>query len=282
MTSNSLAPPQAVEVLNFESIAADSKAKFADLQRPYQPDIDEVLQLESDPAAKVLQAHAYRELLVRARINDSVRAHFQPTANGADLDWLAADFGVTRQDGETDTRLRDRLAKRIAALAGQGTREHYEYNALAASNQVRQAQATSPTPGSVLVMLWVWDQAQAQAVQSLVSAALNADNARMLGVNLNVAVAVPKPINITAAITRRRTAPANLLALLQQRLQAAFADMATMSEGVARSYITALLQVEGVHAVEFPEADKPAAHTEIKPGEFPALGAVQLTDVGVV
>lgn len=282
MTATDLPPPSAVETLSFEGIYTAARSTFADLQRPNQPDIDAVLQLESEPAAKVLQAHSYREMLIRARLNDSVRAHFQPTANGADLDWIAQDFGVTRQDDETDSRLRDRIAKRIAALAGQGTREHYEYTALSASNQVRQAQATSPVAGKVLVMLWVWDQTQAQAVRELVNTAINAENARMLGVDVTVAVAVPKPINITAAITRRRTAPANLLAMLQQRLADGFATMATMSEGVARSYITALLQVDGVHAVEFPDPDRPAAHTVINVGQYPALGAVQLIDAGVV
>lgn len=281
MTS-ALPLPQVVEELSFENIFNQSRDTFADLQRPHQPDVDEVLQLESEPAAKVLQAHSYREMLYRARVNDAARAHLQPFALGTDLDYLAGDFGVTRLPEETDERLRVRLGLRIAALAGQGTREHYEFTALAASNQVRQARASSPIAGKVVVMLWVWDQSQAQAVRTLVDAALNADSARMLGVSMTVSVAVPKLINIKANITRRRSAPASLLGMLQQRLEQAFADMAIMSESVARSYITALLQADGVHAVEFPVADRPEANTLIEVGKYPALGEVMLIDVGAV
>lgn len=188
---------------------------------------------------------------------------------------------MDRQAGETDDRLRTRLQLRIAALAGQGTREHYEFHALTASPLVRSVRASQQTPGSVLVMLWVTDQTQAQAVRQLVSQTLNADNARMLGVPVNVAVAVPHTIDITARITRTRTAPAGLLQQLQARLQAAFAGMANLDGSVARSYITTLLHVDGVHAVDYPDNARPAPITPIAAGEFPALGAVDLIDAGV-
>lgn len=199
-----LPAPQIIEPLDFEQILADLKADI--LARA--PELAEVLALESDPIVKLLEACTYRELLYRARVNDAARAHLLAFATGGDLDHLAAQYGVDRQAGETDDRLRTRLQLRIAALAGQGTREHYEFHALTASPLVRAVRASQQTPGSVLVMLWVTDQAQAQAVRQLVSEALNADNARMLGVPVNVAVAVPHTIDITASITRTRTAPA--------------------------------------------------------------------------
>lgn len=283
MTDTTKLPlPDVVEVISHANIMAEGKAYLGDLMRPTQPDIDEVLTLETEPLVMGLRNFSYREMLYRNRVNHAARAHLQPLASGTDLDWLAGDFGVTRLDGEADERLRNRLALRIAALAGQGTREHYEFTALAASNQVRQAQASSPTPGRVLVMLWVWDQAQAQVVRELVETALNAEGARMLGVPVTVAVAAPLAINITATIVRKRNAPASLMTMLADRLRAAFADMDVMSEGVARSYITSLLQVDGVHAVDFPDNTRPAANTTIAVGQYPALGEVELIDAGVV
>ena len=272
-----LPAPQINEPLDFEQILAGLKADI--LARA--PELAEVLALESDPIVKLLEACAYRELLYRARVNDAARAHLLAFATGGDLDHLAAQYGVTRQAGEADDRLRTRLQLRIAALAGQGTREHYEFHALTASPLVRAVRASQAAPGSVLVMLWVTDQAQAQAVRQLVSEALNADNARMLGVPVNVAVAVPRTIDITARITRTRTAPAGLLQQLQARLQAAFAGMASLEGSVARSYITTLLHVDGVHAVDYPDNTRPAPITPIAAGEFPALGAVDLIDAGV-
>ena len=282
MDLQTLPAPRVVEELSFEVILAAAKADFAERMRPHLPAIDDILALESDPVVKLLESHAYRELLFRARVNDAARAHLLAFATGADLDHLAALFGVLRMPGETDERLRTRLRLRVAALGAQGTREHYEFHAMTASPLVRAAQASQPQPGSVLVMLWVADQAQAQAVRQLVADALNADNARMLGVALSVAVAVPRPIAITARITRTRSAPANLMQQLADRLTAAFNGMGTMAASVARSYITTVLHVEGVHAVDYPDAAAPQQLTPIAVGEYPALGAVQLIDAGVV
>lgn len=282
MDLQTLPAPRVVEELSFEAILAAAKADFAERMRPHLPAIDDILALESDPVVKLLESHAYRELLFRARVNDAARAHLLAFATGADLDHLAALFGVLRMPGETDERLRTRLQLRVAALGAQGTREHYEFHAMTASPLVRAAQASQPQPGSVLVMLWVTDQAQAQAVRQLVADALNADNARMLGVALSVAVAVPRPIAITARITRTRSAPANLMQQLADRLTAAFNGMGTMAASVARSYITTVLHVEGVHAVDYPDAAAPQQLTTIAVGEYPALGAVQLIDAGVV
>ncbi|QIL83881.1 baseplate J protein [Diaphorobacter sp. HDW4A] len=250
--------------------------------RPHLPGIDDILKLESDPVVKLLESFALRELLFRARVNDASRAHLLAFASGADLDQLAAMFGVERMADESDDRFRVRLQLRIAAMGAQGTREYYEYKALTASPLVRAVRATQSAPGKVLVMLWVVDAAQAQAVRELVNSALNADDARMLGVVLTVAVAEPHVINITARITRTSSAPGNLPQLMRQRLAAAFADMGILAGTVARSYITTLLHVDGVHAVEFPDDAAPAVTTTIAAGEYPALGVVQLIDAGVV
>ena len=277
-----LAPPSVVETLAYETILAQTKADLADRMRPHLASIDDILKLESDPLAKLMETFAIRELIFRARTNDAARAHLLGFAKGADLDQLAAMFGVERMTDESDDRFRTRLQLRIAALGAQGTREYYEYKALTASPLVRSVRATQSAPGKVLVMLWVPDASQALAVRELVNAALNADDARMLGVVLTVAVAVPRAINITARITRTNAAPGNLPQLLRQRLAAAFADMGIMSGTVALSYITTLLHVDGVHAVEFPDAAAPEAITTIAAGEYPALGVVQLLDAGVI
>lgn len=277
-----LPAPTVVEVLSFEAILAEAKADFAARLRPHLPAIDDILALESEPVVKLLEAHAYRELLFRARVNDAARAHLLAFAAGTDLDQLAALFGVVRMAGEADERLRARLQRRIAALGANGTKEHYEFHAMAATSLVRTAMASQLEPGSVLVMLWVTDPAQAGAARDTVAAALNADNARMLGITLTVQVAVPRAINITARIVRTRSAPADLLQQLQTRLQGAFGAMNTMAASVARSYITTLLHVEGVHAVDYPTADAPATITPLAVGEYPALGVVQLIDAGVV
>ncbi len=275
-----LPAPNVVELLSFESILAAGKADFAERMRPHLPAIDDILALESDPVVKLLESHAFSELLIRARINDAARAHLLAFAAGPDLDQLAALFGVSRMAGETDERLRTRLQSKIAALGAHGTRHHYEFHAMTATPLVRAANASQSAPGTVLVMVWVTDQAQAEAARAAVYAALAADDVRTLGVRLLVQVAVPLAIDITARITRTASAPTNLLAQLRERLAAAFAGMNVMAGSVARSYVTTVLHVEGVHAVDYPLPDTPAALTPLAVGQYPVLGTVHLIDAG--
>ncbi|KQR50153.1 baseplate J/gp47 family protein [Acidovorax sp. Leaf160] len=275
-----LPAPNVVEVLSFESILAAGKADFAERMRPHLPAIDDILALESDPVVKLLESHAFSELLIRARINDAARAHLLAFAAGSDLDQLAALFGVSRMAGETDERLRARLQSKIAALGAHGTRQHYEFHAMTATPLVRAAHASQSAPGVVLVMVWVTDQAQAEAARAAVYAALAADEVRTLGVRLLVQVAVPLAIDITARIARTASAPTNLMAQLRERLAAAFAGMNVMADSVARSYVTTVLHVEGVHAVDYPLSNTPAALTPLAVGQYPVLGTVHLIDAG--
>ncbi|MFG5777724.1 baseplate J/gp47 family protein [Comamonas sp. J-3] len=278
---STLPAPNVVLPLDYEATLAALKTRLADSMRAYVPAIDAVLALESDPLVQDLELLALEKMAFTAVVNDAARDHLLAFATGSGLDHLAALFGVTRQPGEPDTRLRLRLQNRIAALASQGTREYYEYQALTASANVRAVQATSPTPGSVLVLLWCVDQTQADATRLAVNAVLNSDSGRMLGVNLNVVVAQPQAINITANIYRERQAPADLVALLNTRLQAAFAGMSNLGAAIARSYITTLLHVDGVARVEYQDSTAPADLTAIGAGNFPTLGRVLLVDMGV-
>lgn len=272
-----LPAPSAVEVLDFETILAACKA---DLLARY-PEVATVLDLESEPLVKLLEVFAYREMLFRARVNEAARAHLLAFATDADLDHLGALFGVTRLAGEKDDRLRLRIQLQIAALAGQGTKEHYEFVAMTADLNVRSAYAMQPAPGRVRVLLWLQDASLQTATLTTVEGALNAENARMLGVPVSVGIAQPSPINITARITRERTAPSNLLAQLNSSLAPAFDAFARLGRDVARSWITTLLHVKGVAAVDYPQADAPAASTPLAADEYPVLGLVTLIDAGV-
>ena len=87
---STLPPPSVVETLDFEAILA---AMLADLQAR---DPAFTALVESDPAYKILEVCAYRELLIRQRVNDAARATMLAYATGADLEQIGALFGVTR------------------------------------------------------------------------------------------------------------------------------------------------------------------------------------------
>ncbi|MBQ9759125.1 MAG: baseplate J/gp47 family protein, partial [Opitutales bacterium] len=115
--------PDIVEALDFEGVFADIVADF----RTRFPDFDALV--ESDPAIKLIEAFAYREVLLRARINNAARACMIASATGADLDNIAANFGVMRKPDENDSDLRKRTILAIEASATAGSRNAYIYHA---------------------------------------------------------------------------------------------------------------------------------------------------------
>jgi phage-related baseplate assembly protein len=90
-----LPAPEVVKAVDYEAILA---ARLADLKvRLAAAGLDfDTGNLESEPAAILEQADAYREALTLAAINDAARAVMLATATGANLDNLAAFYGVQR------------------------------------------------------------------------------------------------------------------------------------------------------------------------------------------
>lgn len=282
---DTLPPPAVVETLSFEAIFSAARDDLAQRLRPHLPDIDAILQLESDPLAKLLQAHTYRELLYRARVNDAARAHLIAYAKGADLEHRAAEFNVARMADEGDERLRMRLLLRIAAMAGNGTKEHYEYMAMTASGHVKAAYATSPEPGRVQVLLWIVAGAtpdeRAAAVQAC-AAVLQGEESTVLGIPVAVAVARPRTIDVHARIALEPGASADLLPQLQAAMVIALEAFARIGRPVARSFVTSLLHRQGVASVTYPDPNRPQAVTTLAADEYPVAGVIQLDYAGVV
>ena len=142
-----IAPPEVVESLDFEAIYQEMMDEF---RRLYP---DWTAALESDPVVKLLEVAAYREMLVRARINDAARAVMLAYAGGADLEHLAALLGVTRIEDETDTRLRARTQLSLEGFSTAGPTLSYVFHALSASQEVRDVTVSSPEKGRVRVVV---------------------------------------------------------------------------------------------------------------------------------
>lgn len=267
-----IAPPDVVEELDFEAIYQEL---LADFRRLYP---DWTASLESDPVVKLLELAAYREMLLRARINDAAQSNLLAFAGGGDLDHLAAFYGVGRQADELDDRLRLRVQLQIAALAGNGTRERYRAKAMEASAAVVDAAVLQPAAGSVDVALWIADVAEVDSVLASVRAAFAVDDARTLGVPLTVRQALAKPISITATIYRESSAPVDLAQQLAASMPAALADYAQLGRDVPRSWLLAKLHVAGVSRVEL---SIPAGDVTMAPDEYATLGPLVITDGGV-
>lgn len=205
--------PDVVETLDYEVILAAMKADLA----ARAPEVAAVLALESEPLVKLLEVCAYREVLIRARVNDAAQAVTLARATGTDLDNLAALFGVARlviNPGdplavppvaatlESDADLRRRAQLALEGFSTAGPEGAYVFHALSADGDVLDVSATSPSPGDVLVtVLSRTGSGTAPApLLATVQAALNADDVRPLCDNVVVQSAAIVSYAITATL----------------------------------------------------------------------------------
>lgn len=198
-----LPAPAVVESLNFETILATIKA---DVIANY-PDTAATLQLESEPITKLIEVFAYRELMLRARINDAARSVMLAYAGSTDLDHLAALVGVARLDGETDERLRYRTQLSLEGFSTAGPVLSYVFHALSASNQVKDVHVDSPTPGQVRVVVLAEpseptpDGVPSGELIAAVETTLNAEDVRPLCDTVIVVPASVLTYTISATLT---------------------------------------------------------------------------------
>lgn len=96
---------------------------------PSLPPYD-VQMMETDPAKRLQRTDAYREGLVRQRINEAVRATYLARALKNDLTDRAAEYLTLRVDGEPDEALRKRAQLAWENLSIGGSYGGYQYQAL--------------------------------------------------------------------------------------------------------------------------------------------------------
>ncbi|KAF5269410.1 hypothetical protein FQR65_LT14966 [Abscondita terminalis] len=136
--------PNIIEPLNFEEIFSRMKEELVSRDESF------TALVESDPAIKILEVAAWRELLLRERINEAARSNLLKFARGEELDNLAEFYGVERENGEKDERFRKRIK---AKIVGWSTGGNYRYYALSADTRVKDALVESPVPGKVQVSI---------------------------------------------------------------------------------------------------------------------------------
>lgn len=290
-----LAAPQVVETLSYEAIYAELKTDF--LARwaircaadPTLPVID-ALDLETDLLAVAFEAAAFRELLVRARVNDAARSLLIAFATGADLDHLGAMHGVSRlvvtpatADApavmESDTRLRRRIQLAPEAYGAAGSEGAYVFHALTADPRLSDVTAIQGGPGAVTVT--VLDAAAASpstAMLAQVRAALSSDRVRPLTDVVTVRAPTLKPTAIEAKLTLYPGPAATpVMAEAKAKLFAFLADNRKLGRDLTRSAIIARLHVEGVQSIDL---RKPAADIDAGPVDLVVVSPITLSIEG--
>ncbi|WP_341810127.1 baseplate J/gp47 family protein [Wolbachia endosymbiont (group A) of Apotomis capreana] len=136
-----------IEKLSYEEIFSRMKEELVCRDETFSALV------ESDPAIKILEVAAWRELLLRQRMNEAVKSNLLKFARGEDLDNLAEFYGVEREKEEEDERFRKRVKAKIAGWSTGGSKEYYKYHALSADSRVKDALVESPIPGKVQISI---------------------------------------------------------------------------------------------------------------------------------
>ncbi|HEY5804860.1 MAG TPA: baseplate J/gp47 family protein [Lysobacter sp.] len=283
-----LPAPAIVELLDFEAIFA---AMLADL-RAREPAFTALT--ESDPAYKLLQVCAYRELLLRQRVNEAARAVMLAYAIGSDLDHLGALLGVARLEVdpgdplnsipptmESDTEFRRRIQLAPEGYSVAGPEGAYIFHALSADPDVLDASATSPTPGEVVVTVLSrdGDGTPSGPLVAKVAAALTDDSVRPLTDHVTVQGATIVPYAVQATVYTY-AGPDSTLVLAEslKRLDAYIEASHRLGRDVPLSGIFSVLHSEGVQRVEL---HSPLADIVISRTQASHCTAISITPGGV-
>ncbi|HBR1702580.1 TPA: baseplate J/gp47 family protein [Klebsiella pneumoniae] len=260
-----LPKPTIIEELDFETILVDVKALMvAVFPADQQSAVAAALGLESEPLNIIAQAMAYRELLLRQRINEAVAACMLSHSTGDDLDNITANLDTERLTitsatdttnavTESDEALRLRAQAAFEGMSVAGPSAAYEYFARSASGKVADVKASSPAPAEVViaVLSTEGDGTASPELLADVAEAVNDEEARPLGdrVTVRSAEIVDYEINATLYLYPGpesepiiNAADASLQKFLKQNNK-------KISRDVARSAISAALHVQGVQRV---------------------------------
>jgi len=269
-----LPAPIIVEQKDFETILAEMVARVRELLPSFDATID------SDPAVKVLQVAAYRELLIRQAFQDGGKQLMVAFATGDRLDHLGALVGVARlvvtpaspvtgaaATRESDDVFRQRIVLAPEGFSVAGPELAYVKHAKDASADVLDASATSPAPGEVLVSVLsaTGDGTAPPALLDAVAAIVTDDAIRPLGDLVSVASAAIIDFAVTARLVTFAGPDITLVvAAARARLDAYLAFNRKLGRGITTSGIIAALAVEGVHKVALlaPIADIACTPTE--------------------
>lgn len=271
-----LATPEVIETVDFEAIVQlmrdDLVVRF--------PSIVGVVDLESEPTRKLIEVFAYREVILRARVNDAARANLLAFATAADLEHLAFFYDVVRLANESDASLRTRTILAIRGRSPGGTEPRYKFVALSADVRVADAvvwrEGTSPL---VRVAIYATDNNGVPDAPLLlaVTEALNDPAVRMVSDTILVSAAVQSVQNIVASLTLLPTTSETILDSIEDAVRADWTAEAGLGFDLTRSWLTAKLMRIGIYSVNI---TTPAVDVIALPSGAIALGTITLTVAG--
>ncbi|MDQ0301358.1 baseplate J/gp47 family protein [Ancylobacter polymorphus] len=276
---------EAIETLGVEQILARHVADFLagwDALRSERPDLNlppfDTAHLETEETRIIFRPGAFREMLLRGRINDAIRANLLAYASGSDIDHLAVFYGVTRLVGETDQRLKLRTILAIQGRSTGGTAPRYRGEALGASLRVEDARPyrDGRDPTINVAVLSTDNNGVADAgLLATVTAALNADAVRMVNDVIKVIPAVKNVVSIAAKAWLLPNSSDAVINEAAGALRSAWAAESGIGFDLVPEWVTARLMIAGLQRVQVI-----TPYVEAGPNEAIALGDISIVNEG--
>ncbi|APR98986.1 baseplate assembly protein [Wolbachia endosymbiont of Folsomia candida] len=266
--------PEIIEPLDFEQILSRMKEELI------RCDANFTALVESDLTMKILEIAAWRELLIRQRINEAAKANLLMFAKGSDLDYLAKFYGVERKNEEDDECFRKRIKAKIVGWSTGGSREYYRYHALSSDICVKDALVESPIPGKVQISVLSTNLSTtgipSEELLQIVRKQLNREDIRVLTDTIEVVSCNIIAIDIHSRITAQSE---EIIEVAKKQFIEKFEASKRLGWNVTKSWIIANLFVEGVSNVELIE---PKEDIAIRGNECSTLGNLKIELVGKI
>lgn len=277
-----LSPPKMIETIDYEMILAERKqALIARFDVDEQPNIKAILERESEPLTKFIEENAYREMVLRNRINQAARACLLAYATGSDLDHLAANFNMVRLVArpatdqseavyESDEVFRLRVQRAFDRLSVAGPQSAYKYHCLSADGRVADVTVVSPKPAEVVITVLQGDSETGQASDELLDIVRNAVNdeaVRPIGDRVSVQSAQIYRYRVEAKLyIGQDPQSSTVLANAITRLESYTKESARLGRSIRLSAIYAGLHIAGVSRVEIIEPKQDIVLTAAQAG----------------
>ncbi len=278
-----LPAPDVVQAVAYEDTLKAMIAEF----RGKLPEFDALL--ESDPVYKILEVAAYYKTLADQRVNDAARAVMPAYARGADLDNIAAIYGVKRKtivEGdatavppvapvvETDADLRRRMLLAFEGLSVAGPPGSWVFHTLGADPDVLDARVHSPSPGQVAVTVLSRSNDGVASAELRQKIATALDDVRPLCTQVTVQAAAIVAYSVEASLAIYSSPDTNVVRQNAEKSVRAYVDAQYgLGKSVTLSGLYAALHVQGVQNVTL---SQPTASVAAAVQEAPRCGSVSV------
>lgn len=283
-----------VEEIDEADLKATRLAEFQALNPTYESF------LESDPVVKLIEALVAVEVKIRLRLNQTYQASLVAFAEGSDLDQIALDVGVTRkviqaedlsaippvaEILETDEDFRQRIFYKASGQTSE-TNGYYAYNALTASNLVKDVKVISEEAGAVTIYIQSTEGdgvPDSDLLDVVYAAIAETEIVKVSGITVTVVPIELVDIDLYADIYLESGQSVAVFTNLQDTFETAFAAHQKIGKDITLSWMHKTLMQDGIQRVElYTDVGKttPFETVVIANNELANFDTISLTNAG--